>query len=702
MNIQSVIARELQITEQQVQSALDLFSQDATIPFIARYRKEQTGHLDEDQLNAIEKSWKTLNALEERKDAVRRILEEKKQLTESLAASIEACTSLAALEEIYRPYKEKKKTKASAAIEAGYGKLAEKLKMQKGTPDRIPPVDLEQAGYILAEEIAQDPGWRQLVRHELLAKESLQAARRKEAEDPQGIFESYYEFSAPLSKIRPHQVLALERGEKEKVLSLAISADPDRLTALLSRKIVRNPSFRSWYETVIRDALSRLMLPSLKREIRSVLREKAHTQAIANFADNLEHLLMARPVKGCRVLAWDPGYVNGCKLALLDENGMLLDTEIVYPFRHSGKNRTQEVSEKNLAQVQGLLKRWKPELVVIGNGTASRESQALIASAIQDFPQIRYVIGSEAGASVYSASPAAKEEFPDLPVEKRSAVSIGRRVQDPLSELVKIDPQSLGIGEYQHDVPAKQLKEALDFVTEKAVNRVGVNVNTASAALLRSISGLTKPSITKIIKTRSIKPIAARSELSKILSAKTYEQAIGFLRIPDSSHPLDRTGIHPESYALTEKLLALLNLEARQMGTTDFNRVLERQNAAELAQKLHADSYTISDILTELAHPGLDPRDSLDGPVLLSGILQLEDLHPGMKLEGTVRNVTSFGAFVDIGLHEDGLVHISRMSSGYVSAPSDIVHTGQIVTVYVVETDARRRRISLSLLPVSA
>lgn len=699
MDILTTAAAMNGIQKQQAQNALDLLSQGATIPFIARYRKEQTGSLDEDQLAALEKSWKSLQALEERKESICRILQEKGQLNPALQNKIDACTSTAALEELYRPFKEKKKTRASAAIEAGFEPLARKIALQKQAPETLANAEgLEQAGYILAEEIAADSKYRKLIYNTLMNQEHLQTALKKDAEDQQGIYEDYYDFSELLSKIPPHRILAANRGEKEKVLSVSISHDLDGLVLLLERRIVRNPKCRNYFDGVIKDALSRLMLPSIKREIRSELKEKANDKAIAGFAGNLEHLLMTRPVKGCRVLAWDPGYINGCKLALLDPSGTLLETQVIYPF-----GRSKEIlSERNISQVRSLIDRWKPQLVVIGNGTASRESQELVGAALETTPDIAYVIGSEAGASVYSASAIAKEEFPDLPVEKRSAVSIGRRVQDPLSELVKIDPQSLGIGEYQHDVPQKQLKETLEFAADKAVNRVGVNINTASPALLRHVSGLTKPSITKLCKVRALHPFTSRQELSKVLSAKVYEQAIGFLRIPGSDNPLDRTGIHPESYDLTMRLLDLLGLRLSDLMKPEFKQALSHQDPDELASRLHSDSYTVADILKELQNPGLDPRDSLDGPILNKGVLHIEDLHKGMQLEGTVRNVTSFGAFVDIGLHEDGLVHISHMARRFIKDPSEVVHTGQIVTVYVLDTDVRRKRISLSLLPETA
>lgn len=702
MNIESFIAKNLSLSEKQVHSALSLLEEGATIPFIARYRKEQTGELDEDALRAIEQAWNYQNSLEKRKESIRAILDEKKLLSDSVAAAIQSARTLAELEEVYRPFKEKRKTKASEAIVNGFGPLAERLWKQKSDPHAIADESqLEQAGYILAEKISEMPEIRSMLRDQIQRHENLCSTVKKDAQDPQGVFETYYDFSNPLRSIPGYRTLAMERGEKEKVLTVTVSSDNDRLEEMVCRRLLKNGPARAWLQTVVHDALIRLLLPSIKREIRASLREKAYEKAIAGFASNLEHLLMMRPIKGQSVLSWDPGYRNGCKLAMLDPNGEVLETLVVFPFLHGSEIRTSApFYRKAIADTRRLLDQYHPSLIVIGNGTASRESADLIAALLEDYPDVSYVIGSEAGASVYSASELAREEFPDLPVEKRSAISIGRRIQDPLSELVKIDPQSLGIGEYQHDVPQKQLRETLDFITDKAVNRVGVNVNTASSSLLRHVSGLKKPQIAKIVKARQIHPFTSRQQLSGLLSEKIYEQSIGFLRIPGASSPLDNTGIHPESYDLTCRLLESTGLDLNQIHDPSFKQKLSRLRVDQLCKTLQADRYTIEDILKELASPGLDPRDSLDGPVLKKGVLKLEDLKENMELRGTVRNVTSFGAFVDIGLHEDGLVHISRMAKKFVKDPAEIVHTGQIVTVYVVETDLRRRRISLSLVPL--
>lgn len=708
MTIIENIAQSLSLKTSQIQIVLDMFEEGATIPFIARYRKEQTGNLDEDQLRSIEQTWKYQNALQDRKASILQILEEKKLLTHELKQAIDESQTLANLEEVYRPYKEKRKTKATEAIAKGFGPLADQIWEQKYDPAQLADApSLEQAGYILAEKISDRADLRKMVREYIEKNESITSMKKKDAQDPQGIYQNYYEFSNTLTRLPSHRVLALDRAEKEKILTVSITSDVDTLQALLQKKLLKpsSPS-RAYLEAVIRDALVRLMLPSIKREIRSELREKAHEHAIKGFAANLSHLLMARPLKGQVLLSWDPGYVNGCKLAMLSANGAVLDTTVVFPFRFMGKNDEVNQESRDYLEAVKVTKQWirqyHPTIVVIGNGTASRESEDLIANLLEDYPDISYLIGSEAGASVYSASELAKEEFPDLPVEKRSAISIGRRVQDPLSELVKIDPQSLGIGEYQHDVPQKQLRETLDFATDKAVNQVGVNINTASPSLLRHVSGLKKPQINKIVKARDTHPFTNRLQLEKLLSAQTYQQSIGFLRILNGENPLDNTGIHPESYELTNRLLQEAHLSLSDLHTQSFKDALAKLDAKALAKTLESDPYTITDIIQELHSPGLDPRDKMDAPILKKGILKIEDLTEGMELQGTIRNVTSFGAFVDIGLHEDGLVHISRLCNHFVSDPNEVVHTGQIVTVYVVDTDVARKRISLTMIDPSA
>ncbi len=676
------------LKEEQVDTVLKLLDEGATIPFIARYRKEMTGRLDEDQIREIGQVHAYQLNLTERREAVSRLIEEKGMLDDNVKAALEAADTLAAVEDVYRPFKEKRKTKATEAIAKGYGPLAEQIRAQK-EPVQADPEALEQAGFIIAEELSDDAGIRKLVRESLEKNGFIASKKKRDAVDEKGTYEMYYEFSDPIRKVPGYRVLAMERGEKEKVLTVSVSMDAEDLEQQVRKLVIHGDVNRQLLENIVHDALTRLILPSVRREIRSSLREKACETAIHGFSVNLENILMTRPLRGKSVLAWDPGYGHGCKLAMLDENGGLMTTEVVYPFRGKGDEARAE------ARTRQLLDQYHPDLVVIGNGTASRESEALIARIIRDYPKISYVIGSEAGASVYSASPLAKEEFPDLAVETRSAVSIGRRVQDPLSELVKIDPQSLGIGEYQHDVPQKQLKEALDFVTDKAVNRVGVNVNTGSPSLMKHVSGLTKPQIAKIIKAR---PVSSRRELADILPAKAYEQSVGFLRIPDGSEPLDATGIHPESYDFARRFVADNGLDLKDLRSQAFKEALKKINPVREARRLGVGTDTMIDIIRELRNPGLDPRDSLDAPILKKDVLSIEDLHQNMELQGTVRNVTSFGAFVDIGLHDDGLVHISRMADHFVRDPKDVVHTGQIVKVWVSDIDLKRGRVGLSLV----
>lgn len=683
------IARSMGLKEQQVASVLQLLQEGATIPFIARYRKEMTGRLDEDQIRQIEQVHAYQKNLNERRETVTELIREKGLLSDEVKLALEKAETLAALEDVYRPFKEKRKTKATEAIAGGYGPLAEEILAQK-TPVQAEEEALTGAGYIIAEKLSDDPQIRKLARDVIQRSGTIESRKKKDAVDEKGVYEMYYDFSDPVRKVPGYRVLAMERGEKEKVLTVSVSADTEILEARVARRVIRNRTNEDLLKSFIHDALTRLILPSVRREIRSELREKAYENAIQGFSVNLENILMTRPLKGKSVLAWDPGYAHGCKLALLDENGGLITTEVVYPFKgHGGESSAER-------RTRQLLDQYHPDLIVIGNGTASRESEALIAKIIRDYPKISYVIGSEAGASVYSASPLAREEFPDLAVETRSAVSIGRRVQDPLSELVKIDPQSLGIGEYQHDVPQKQLKEALDFVTDKAVNRVGVNVNTGSPSLLQHVAGLTKTQIARIIKNR---PIESRKQLEKILPAKAYEQSVGFLRIPNGPEPLDATGIHPESYGLVRQFLTDHQLDLKDLRTQAFRDRLRAINPVQEARKLGVGTDTMIDIIRELRNPGLDPRDSLDAPILKKDVLSIEDLTTGMELQGTVRNVTSFGAFVDIGLHEDGLVHISRMADHFVKDPKEVVRSGQIVKVWVADIDLKRGRVGLSLVP---
>ena len=708
------LVETLGLQEKQINAVLQMLSEGATIPFIARYRKDATGNLDEDQIRAIEEQYKYQENLLTRKQDVIRLIDEKGMLTPEIEQSILKCVKLAEVEDIYRPYKEKKKTKASEAIKNGLEPLAKMIMSfpttgtledmaKKFITEAVPTTDaaLEGAGYIIAEWISDNASYRKWIRFNTFKNATISSKVKKNAEDPTKLYEMYYDFTDKVKYIKHYRVLALNRGENEKILTVSIDMDNEAIEAYLESKLIKNKdSFVvDLVKSSIKDSLKRLILPSIEREVRSELTEKSETIAIETFGTNLEHLLLTRPIKGMTVLGFDPGYVNGCKLAVVDQSGKYLDSIVVKPFLN-GANQDKYIEQSKII-VAALIKKYNVDIIAIGNGTASRESEKFCAEMIKEHNlNCKYVIVSEAGASIYSASKLAIEEFPDLAVEKRSAVSIGRRLQDPLSELVKIDPKSIGVGEYQHDVNQKQLGEALDFTTSKVVNEVGVNVNTASKSILKYVSGLTKSVIENIYKYKEEKKITSREEIKKIkgVSDKVYEQAIGFLRIPDSSNELDNTGIHPESYALTKELLSKLQLDIKDINKDEFKETLKKQNATKLASELNSDIYTIEDILKELGNPGLDPRDELEAPLLKSDVLHIEDLKIGMELQGTVRNVASFGAFIDIGLHDDGLVHISKMSKSFVKNPNDVVHVGDIVTCYVSDIDLTKQKVQLSLI----
>lgn len=698
------LASTLGIKEMQINAVLELLKEGATIPFIARYRKEKTGNLNEDQIRAIEEQYAYQENLLKRKEDVMRLIDEKGLLTDEIKNNLIACQKLTEIEDIYRPFKEKKKTKATEAIKLGLEPLAKKI-MSFPTSGNLETLAagynmetstaIEQAGYIISEWISDNAYYRKWLRSFIYNNGTINSKMKKDAVDPTKVYEMYYQFSEPIKYCKHFRILAMNRGEEQKILTISLDYDQTKIESFLSTKIIKNQA--SFVVAVvtncIKDALKRLILPSIEREIRSELTENASNKAIVTFGENLSHLLLTRPIKHSRVLGFDPAFRTGCKLAVLDYSGAMLEIAVIYP--HEPVNDKINAAKK----VRELIAKYNIDLIAIGNGTASRESEQFIAETIKG-TNCQYIIVSEAGASVYSASPLAKEEFPDLTVEKRSAVSIGRRVQDPLSELVKIDPKSIGVGEYQHDVNQKNLSESLDFTVSKIVNEVGVNVNTASKSILKYVSGLTKSVIEKIYTAKSIKPIKSREDLKNIkgLSEKVYEQAVGFLRIPNSPNPFDNTGIHPESYHLAEQLLQKLNLTITNLNTNEFKETIKNANVKDLANSLNSDIYTITDILKELQNPGLDPRDSLDAPILKSNILEIKDLKPGMELQGTVRNVASFGAFVDIGLHNDGLIHISKLSKSFVKDPKEIVNVGDIITCYVDSIDLDKQKVSLSLL----
>ena len=697
------LTKELNIKATQIMAVLNLLEEGATIPFIARYRKEVTGNLNEDEIRTIEESYRYQENLLKKKEDTIRLIEEKGLLTDEIKTNILNATKLAEIEDIYRPFKEKKKTKATEAIKAGLEPLAKKIMAfpEKGNMESLASgynmdVDkaIEGAGYIIAEWISDNASSRKYIRNYITNTGFIVSSKKSKAEDEKKTYEMYYEFREKIKYAKHFHILAMNRGEDEKILNVSLDYDFDEILLNQERKFIKNEkSFVcDTVKAAIKDALKRLILPSVEREIRSELTDESSHKAILTFQDNLEHLLLTPPIKNSHVLGFDPAFRTGCKLAVLSPSGTLETIAVIYP--HEPVNDKMGAAKKLLE----LIAKYKIDIIAIGNGTASRESEKFVSQTIKG-TNCKYIIVSEAGASIYSASPLAKEEFPDLTVEKRSAISIGRRLQDPLSELVKIDPKSIGVGEYQYDVNQKELASGLDFTVLKVVNEVGVNVNTASPSILKYISGLTKPAITKLM---SAKPFKTREDIAKVkgISAKVYEQAIGFLRIKDGLNPLDNTGIHPESYDLTNNILQELNLNIKNINNDDFKETLKKANPKILASKLSADIYTVTDILKELQNPGLDIRENLDAPILKSDILTIDDLKIGMQLDGTVRNVTSFGAFVDIGLHDDGLVHISKMSKNFVSDPKEIVKVGQIVKVYVCDINKEKQKVSLSLLPL--
>lgn len=710
------ISSELNVKENQVENTLNLLMEGNTVPFIARYRKEATGALDEEQIRKINEVYEYQVNLLKRKEDVIRLIDEKGLLTEELKQQIMNATKLVEVEDLYRPYKEKKKTKATEAIKNGLEPLAKMMMAfpNKGSLEEMAlkfinenvkdtSSAIEGAKYIIAEWISDNAYYRKWIRNYMMKNGILETKIKKDANDENKIYDMYYDYKEPVKYIKAHRVLAINRGEKEKILTVNLSVNHDEIIQFLETKIVKNKEsfvYGSILEA-IKDSYKRLIFPSIEREIRANLTEKAEDVAIESFSKNLESLLLTPPMKEKVVLAFDPGFVNGCKIAVIDQTGKYLDSTVIKPFL---KNVNSEMLNKCKEEIVQLIQKYHVDVIAIGNGTASRESEKFCSELIKEYSlNTKYVIVSEAGASIYSASDVAIQEFPDLAVEKRSAVSIGRRLQDPLSELVKIPPDGIGVGLYQHDVADKKLKESLDFVTEKAVNSVGVNINTASPSILKYVSGITKKNIDKIISYREKKGrINSREELKKdkILSDKVYEQAIGFLRIPEGSNLLDATSIHPESYKVAESLLNELGFQMNQIGTKELIEKLETLDLKKYVDLLSTDIYTLEDVIASLKKPNRDPRDEMPQPILKSDILELKDLKVGMKLQGTVRNVAPFGAFIDIGLHQDGLVHISKMSKEFVSDPASIVSVGDIVDCYVLEINQEKEKVSLSLVEV--
>ena len=704
------ISIELNVKTTQVESVLKLLEEGNTIPFIARYRKEVTGALDEEQIRKIDDVYQYQVNLLKRKEDVIRLIDEKGLLTDELKNSIMKSTKLVEVEDLYRPYKEKKKTKATDAINNGLEPFAKWIMLfptlgsldeaNKYLNDKVTDSNsaIEGASYIIAEWISDDANIRKWIRNYYYRTGIINTKVKKDNKDEKQIYEMYYDYSESVRLIKPHRILAINRAENEKAITVSIKIEEEEVLNYLYNKIIKNDkSFvTDIVKNAIKDSLKRLIYPSIEREIRSDLTDKASISAIENFGKNLSSLLLTPPMKDKMVLGLDPAYRTGCKLAVLDETGKKIEIAKIYP--HEPVNKYEEAKKIILA----LIDKYKIDVIAIGNGTASRESEALVVDVIKNsLRKVEYVMVSEAGASVYSASKLAISEFPDLHVEERSAISIGRRLQDPLSELVKIDPESIGVGLYQHDVPNKQLSESLDFVVSKAVNSVGVNINTASPSLLKYVSGITKTNIDKILKYRDTKgKIMSRALIKKLklLSDKTYEQAIGFLRIVDGDNVLDVTGIHPESYDITLKLLKHLNMTTKDIGTSELTNKLDDIDINSLVKELQTDIYTLDDIVKSLKKPNRDPRDEMPKPILKSDVLHIEDLTIGMKLQGTVRNVVDFGAFIDIGLHNDALVHISKISDKYLRHPSDILSVGDVVDCYVIDINIPKEKVSLSLI----
>ncbi len=707
------VAREAKVNQKTVQTVIELLEEGNTVPFIARYRKEATGGMDEVQIKTIQDQWQYALHLMERKKEVLRLIEEQGKLTDELEQQINEATKLQRVEDLYRPFRQKRRTRAVIAKEKGLEPLAEKIWKQQSFV-----LDEEAAKYfseehdlhtkedvlsgvndIIAEWISDEPSYREYIREETMKRGTLRSTLKQAEKDEKRVYEMYYDYQESVRSVVPHRVLAMNRGEKEEVLRITIEPPMEKIMNYLHKKIIKPQADEELKEIIgqaIEDSYKRLISPSIEREIRKQLTERAEEKAIEVFSLNLRNLLLQPPLKGKTILGVDPAYRTGCKLAVVDETGKVLDIGVMYPT--PPKNDVAG-AEKVVLQ---LINKYHIELVAIGNGTASRETEQFFSDLIGKHGlNLSYIIVNEAGASVYSASKLAREEFPDLEVEQRSAVSIARRVQDPLSELVKIDPKSIGVGQYQHDVSQKALNESLSFVVETAVNQVGVNVNTASVSLLQYVSGLSKTVANNIVKKRNEEgKFLNREQLKKIprLGAKTYEQAIGFLRIIDGNHPLDRTPIHPESYPQTEKLLESIGCTFADIGTETLKEKMKALDIKKTAAELEIGEPTLLDIIQALSRPERDPRDEFPQPLLKRNVLTLEDLKPGMELQGTVRNVVDFGVFVDIGVKQDGLVHISKMSNQYVKHPMDIVSVGDVVTVWVEAIDLEKERIALSMV----
>ena len=714
MDIQKIISEELSVKEKQVAAAVELLDAGNTVPFIARYRKEATGGLDDEALRRLSERLTYLRNLEKRKEEVRALIAAQGQLTDEIDAAIDAAQTVTETDDIYRPFRPKRKTRASVARERGLAPLAELI--SSCAPSYNPPIEKAAEEYvdeekevpdaraalagacdIIAEEVSDNAEYRQMIRS--LTSEWGSISSKLSGEDGDGVYTQYYEYTEKISALPPHRYLAMNRGENEGALKISVEVGQDIiLNALFNRAIAdyRSPAF-PYMASAVTDSYARLIAPSIEREIRADLFDRACVSAIGVFSDNLRHLLLGAPLKGKCVLGYDPGYRTGCKLAVVDKTGRVLDTAVIYPTKPrediAGAERT----------VSALIKKYGVDVVAIGNGTASGESENFIASLLCKLDcGTKYIMVSEAGASVYSASKAGAEEFPDFDVTQRSAVSIARRLQDPLAELVKIDPKSIGVGQYQHDMKEAQLDEALDGVVEYCVNAVGVDLNTASYMLLSHVAGINAASAKNIVKYREENgEFARRADVLKVprVGARAYEQCAGFLRVPGSAEALDNTGVHPESYDAAKRLMKKYGYAESDMraGLSRLRSEVERDGKAAVAAELGIGEPTLDDMIGELEKPGRDVRDALPAPQLRERVISLEDLKVGMTMTGVVRNVVDFGAFVDIGVHQDGLVHISRLSDSFVKHPSDVVSVGDTVNVRVVEVDTKRKRIALSM-----
>ncbi|WP_404451214.1 RNA-binding transcriptional accessory protein [Virgibacillus necropolis] len=707
------VAKETTVKPHVVNTIIALMEEGNTVPFIARYRKEVTGGLDEVQIKSVQDKWQYAVNLASRKEEVIRLIDEQGKLTDDLQKEITNATQLQRVEDLYRPYKQKRRTKATVAKEKGLEPIAELIWNQEemeleteaekylSEEHEIHTLEdvLSGANDIIAEWISDDPEHRDFIREVTFKKGIIESEAKDRAKDEKGVYEMYYEYNEAIRTLAAHRTLALNRGEKDDVLKVSVEPPIERVLNYLQKKTIKSTSQNDlvvFLQNAIEDSYKRLIQPSIAREIRNSLTEKAEQQAIKIFSENLKNLLLQPPLKGKTVLGVDPAFRTGCKLAVVDETGKVHTVNVMYP---TAPKNDFAGSEKIVLE---YVKKFDVELIAIGNGTASRETEQFIADVIQNNKlDVPYIIVNEAGASVYSASALAREEFPDLQVEERSAASIARRVQDPLAELVKIDPKSIGVGQYQHDVSQKELNGSLSFVVETAVNQVGVNVNTASSSLLQHVSGLSKTVANNIVTKRNEEgKFSKRTQLKKIprLGAKTYEQSIGFLRIFDGEHPLDRTPIHPESYPQTKKLLEMLGCKITDIGSNELQDKLRDVNKKEVAEELDIGELTLQDIIQALIRPERDPRDDFPQPILKQNVLTMEDLQPGMEMQGTVRNVVDFGVFVDIGVKQDGLVHISKMANKFVKHPMDIASVGDVVTVWVENYDANKGRIALSMV----